>query len=517
MSDYTEPNNSEFTSGEQVILDIMSTVYPKLMTTSGSVLREVVVRPLAYVYAWLTANFNDMRKRTTMSYLRMSNATDDPVADAVASNYFVTRRAGVRSKGVVTVILNTETTQFDSGDTFNADGIALATPMRTIVMGSRFYVDNGVQYVPSIPYDTANGLYLANIPVYAVESGNIELAPGASVAVEFANSSIESVMLTSPVSGGRDVETDAELMARAEYNTASAGVGSYYGIKKKLANSPVDVLGLSIVAGEDGPMWRARYNTVGVSPGGYVDCYVKTYNQYAVDTLVQTITHDTPQTHHEVEIRDEAHAGLFAVTQLTVNGTPVTNYSVAFGSSLSGVPAAGARLSTLQTLILTFDTNASLQELQSSITVMYMPGVSAIQTFMDSDVNQFVGQSLLVKGAVPITVTLACKLEYNGTPDENVINGIKQCMAARVNAYPVGAEALNFSDLQDAVRTSYPEASIRLPCSMTGSLVLKDGSTAGMFSTAGVLNAGYPVSVTEWSRAVCYFSLIADNIRLELI
>ena len=52
MPDYIEPTSSDFNSAEQVMLDVLSSTYPKTQTKAGSTLRELLVRPLAYIYAW---------------------------------------------------------------------------------------------------------------------------------------------------------------------------------------------------------------------------------------------------------------------------------------------------------------------------------------------------------------------------------------------------------------------------------------------------------------------------------
>jgi hypothetical protein len=182
------------------------------------------------------------------------------------------------------------------------------------------------------------------------------------------------------------------------------------------------------------------------------------------------------------------------------------------------MPAEGARLSVYQTTSITFTTETETTSISDiAVTIMYMPGISAVQTYMDGSQNKFVGQSLMVKAAVPIVMTMACKLEYDGVPDDDVLAGIRRCIADRVNAYRVGAAAVNFSDLQKAVRTTYPKAELRIPCSMTGSLTLRDGSAVGLYSTSGVLDAKYPTLSTDWNPAICFYSLIAENIRLELI
>lgn len=517
MSDYIEPTQADFDNSEQAAMDLLATTYPKLLTKPGAALRELLVRPLAYVYSWLDVNTANRLNTATMAYLRNSQATENATADALASNYFVTRQEGSRSRGMITLVLQTSSVQIAAGSAFTVEGIRLVTERKIIAMGSEYTIISNIQYVPVIPYNTEEGTYVATIPVVAEDVGAVEIAPGGNVVMEFANAVIVDAMLTSPVSGGKDTETDAELMTRAEYNTANAGIGSYYGISKKISSSPIRVRSMNIIAGEDLPLYRARRNSTGINPGGYVDCHVKTYDQYALDTIVMSVTQETATVEHTIHIHDIAHAGLLAVCGVRVNGQSITDYSVEFGSTQDAMDARGARLSPYQDTLVSFSTASAVSSMEIGVDVAYMPGIYDIQTYMDSSSNRFIGQSLIIKAAVPIAVTLACKVYcVNGITNE-LADGIKSCIASCVNGMPVGTVQLNFSDLQKAVHTTYPDVDLRIPCSMTGRLFLRDGTVTGLYSTSGVLDAGYPVSETEWDPAICYFSLITDDIRLESI
>ena len=94
--------------------------------------------------------------------------------------------------------------------------------------------------------------------------------------------------MQSAITGGTEQETDAELMARCRYNTADAGIGSYNGLWRKLQKAPVNVSGLSVVAGEDPGVLRARWNNLSINPGGVIDCYVRTQAQSSKKTVQAT-------------------------------------------------------------------------------------------------------------------------------------------------------------------------------------------------------------------------------------
>ena len=334
----------------QSALDIMSTACPDIITKPGSAVRELVLRPIAYLYAWLVTAVSNIYDTYTIAYFSQSGATENPVADAVASNYFVTRRDGVRSQGVVTVIINTSAIQFGPDFIFTVGGVSVGVPKRIIASGSQYRDTDAALYVPVSPY--GDGTWCTAVPVLAITAGAIEIPAGTPVTGHTAHISIVEATLTSALTGGCNIETDAQLMARARYNTADAGVGSYYGMQKKLDRCPVKVYGFSLVSGEDDAAYRARYNSVNVNPGGYIDCYVKTQAQAANTTVALTGTY-TVGASCTLELTN-APAGPMTVTGLRVEGVPITRFNIIYDVYGTGESADGARLSKRQRTLVEF-------------------------------------------------------------------------------------------------------------------------------------------------------------------
>lgn len=517
MPDYVNPNKTEFDQAEQSLLDTMATAFPALLTKTGSVIRELVVRPMAYLYAWATGNTSSARETSSVEFLQNSQATENPVADLVAWNYFVSRRQGTRSKGVVTLITTSSIIQLTAGSTFSAQGQTLVTETQIIAMDTSYSISGNVTYVPIYPYSTADGTYITNIPVVASSVGAVEIPAGEPVTIGFGNTSIREAFLTSPITGGSNTETDAELMARARYSTAESGIGTYYGLKKKLDNAPVAVLDLGVSAGEDTLMSRARYNTVNINTGGFVDCYVKTQKQYSSALLSAEGVYDSDTQTYSAVFKNDQYAGLYGVTQVLANGETINSYTVSFESASPFMDGGGARLGTSQELVITFPYDTEEDSMLVTINAMYMPGLSALQSFLDADTNKYIGQDVQVKAAVPVTLRMDCVLKYNGTIQDDTLDNIKQAIADKVNSLPVGLQELNFSDIAESVITTYPEADLRLPCVISADMIMKDGSQDSFYSTSGLLNIAHPVSPDYWDAAVCFFSIVPSNIRIDVL
>ena len=528
MADYIAPTKTEFKNAEQVAVDVVSQAYPSIITKTGSVVRELVIRPLSYLMAWTKANVENDIRQYSVSYLKNSQLTVNPVADMVASNYFVERKQGTPAKGVVTLELSMPTLRIASGARFTVGGVLMYTEKQYLVTTDVLPDTESVGYIQAIPYGSN---WLASIPLVTVATGPTEVPLGVPVTLGFACSTLVDAYLTSPVTGGSGTETDAQLMVRAEYNTAESGIGSYYGLKKKLAKAPVTVTGLSVIAGEDAPLFRARNNSVGINPGGYVDCHVKTANQVSVGTIpdtpleiVGTTVNGVVSYHGEIELDPVKFPGFIRVNSLLVDGIYRDKYSVAYSTIDTNTTAEGARLSTKQkaTVMVTLENNGNTSvpitaTTATAVSVEYMPGLAQLQAYMDSDTEHFIGQDILVKAAVPVSVGITCAYYCARELDDDEIDDIKQTIVDYINTTEVGIGKINFSDIREACLNSHPDVTLRLPCVFTASVSLQDGMLDTFNSTSGILDITHNPTYNRWGYQICYFSACKDNVELSAV
>ena len=517
MADYIEPTKTDFENAEQVAIDVLTQADSSLLTKTGSVIRELVIRPAAYLLSWITGNIQNDLKQYSVSYLKTSQLTENPVADAVASNYFVTRRQGTPSKGIITLTLTDPTLRISIGAPFTVAGVPMCTPVQYLVLSSiadRQDTDTLV-YLRAIPYDDA---WIVNVPVVAVNAGRVELPVGSDVSVDFSCATLVDAELTSPVTGGTDTETDAELMKRAEYNTAEAGIGTYYGILKKMTKAPVAVAGLSVIAGEDKPLFRARYNSVNINPGGFVDCHVKTCNQAIIGYVDMTVTPTLADGVYTCScpITADICTGFIKVSSVIANGVLVEQFAVSYSSDDDNTNADGARLSVAQEATVTF-TAANASDVSTRIYLLYMPSIKELQQFIDKDTEHFIGQDTKIKAAVPVTVRFSCDVKSNNELTEDDLTNIKQTIVDYINNTNVGVGILNFSDIRAAVLTAFPQVDLRVPCVLSGEVVTKEGYLETFYSTAGILDITKSANSGYWGYQVCFFSACVENMRLNVL
>lgn len=520
MADYIEPTKTAFDNAEQVAIDVLSQADTNVITKAGSVVRELIIRPAAYLLSWITDNIKRDIKQYSVAYLKTSQRTENEIADAVASNYFVTRRPGTKSQGIITLTLSSPVLVLNAGSRFTVGGEPVCTPVMYYITN----VPNGqdtdsMVYIKAIPFGNR---YLANIPVVSVGLGSIEKPIGSAVYANFSCVTLVDAELTSPLTGGATAETDAHLMQRAEYNTAEAGIGTYYGLKKKMTKAPVIVDDISVIAGEDKPLFRSRHNSVNVNPGGYVDCHVKTCNQACVKAVTMTVTPTVDGNSYtcECQIDSGVCPGFITISSIVAGGRLVSSYTVTYGSDDVTMGAQGARLSANQSAIVTFTeegltlTNGAVEV---TLNMVYMPSIADIQEFMDKDTEHFIGQDIKVKAAVPMPLHLDFNVKSADTLSEDDITGIKQAIVDYVNSTPVGVGIINFSDIRLAVLSLFPNVDLRLPCTISADMYTTDGHIDTFYSTTGVLDTTKSANATYWGYQLCFFSCCRDNVRLNIL
>jgi hypothetical protein len=259
-------------------------------------------------------------------------------------------------------------------------------------------------------------------------------------------------------------------MQRAEANTATAGIGTYYGLVKKFAAAPVAVKGLAAVAGDDQPLFRSRYNNMNINPGGYVDCHVKTANQPTTE-LVSFDCELVQDTHtYKGTLPTNATAtkiaGFYRVDSLIVDGEPISEFTVTYGhNDNSIVNDAGARLSIDQIATVRFELTRDTYptDITATMSVTYMPGIFELQQYIDGDREHFIGQDIKVKAAVPVTVCMDCVARASRTLTDQEEAYLKQVIADYINGIEVGTAELNFSNIRKVAAEAVPFVDLQLP------------------------------------------------------
>jgi len=180
----------------------------------GSANRDITIKAIAYVFAYLEAERQAVRKRQSLRELAVLEADEsvDDAVDALLSNWYLTRKTGgvTRTPAVLHFSRSTDVT---------------LTPT------TRFFKSSTRAFTPDITLPTvypasdlrpswdANGVvtgYTLNVSFVAQETGaNYNIAPGRFVSADTFNPFFLYAENTVEGAGGYDKETTAALLERA--------------------------------------------------------------------------------------------------------------------------------------------------------------------------------------------------------------------------------------------------------------------------------------------------------------
>jgi len=205
---------SVVTAAESLLVQVMRDKYPSENWSPNSALRDLVVRTLAYGLAYLDTTKDYVLERSNVANLsNLEDAAAIAAADALLSNFFITRNTGDASSGVITVYLSKKvdvlvksSTRFfkTSSDPFHittqVDTVFPATQLHTVTDGD----GNELEYWFNLPVTSDEDDAPATIPAGIWESWT-----------PF-NAYVSRVENLVDFSNGVGVETNEAFIARAK-------------------------------------------------------------------------------------------------------------------------------------------------------------------------------------------------------------------------------------------------------------------------------------------------------------
>ena len=513
-----QPTQTQFTQAESSLTNLMQDYSAELDTKKGSVVRELIIRPFAYLYAKVDDVLSNWIRETSVAYLSKSTEISDSIADYVASNYFVTRKQGSYATGVVTLTCSQAEVRINTDTNFLVDSHSFSTQKTYIATLSPAESTDTVGYLQMYQI---NGTYKVNVPVQADTAGTLEIPAGVQVDITGYIAGAQSAELLSPITGGSNTETDAEMMARCK-DRCGAAIGTVEAIRTKMQEAPVTVISCSALGSAEPGCFRSRYNNLAVPYGGAVDVYVKTANQGVVaDISVDELESDSNSNlYFELTSADfPEYAGICRILQIEKQGSDSTatvgRYTVEYLSSNFAISDMGARNTLYQKVRVTFEDLSASDPLL--VTAEYMPGVKELQSYMDSTYGKYLGQDCLVKAAVPATVKLKCQLYVQSELTDTQLQDIKTFIAAQINSKYVGDYNLNMDLIAEKVQAAYPEIKLRLPYTISVGLPMTNGGYYTFNTTDGTASLLYRKESYFWAAGAYFFSTTPDYIQLQVI
>lgn len=462
---------------------------PEVDFSIGTVLYDLLVKPAAITFAAQETDLDALRNSMSLLQVLQDPTAPESSVDNLLSNYNVVRRTGSRGTGLINFYVSTTQNVYVSETAVITCGSTQLNPTKSYVgvFGEILTQDTeDVSYVQMRQFD--ENTYVFSIEATTIENTDTTLSPGQSCSISIQNSYIRRVEVGSTITGGSVEETNEELLIRAATSINSKVTTGRNNIQSLLEgnNSGVDVLDVGVFGMGDSEQLRDKANVAGIGTGGRVDVYCTTsaVPSFATVTLPGTKSSDGVWS---IPIPRETYAGAYGVTEVR-NGTRIYNAELTqvLGYELDDnapfiTEPIHARYSKYQTLTVQFtatDIDESISELDFEVDVLFMPGLNTLQEYMQgADIRSYAFDTL-VKGTIPVLVSVAATVEYAQGVTPPTIATLQQAVSDEINLQRMRVASLESSKVVYAIRDEFSAGEVRMPVTLSGRIFLPDGTTA---------------------------------------
>lgn len=481
----------------------------------GSVIRELVVRPMAEIVAGAEAS---LWKAGAFSGLLEAADLPAGTVDNLASNLRVVRRSGDFATGMFRVYMpSSVAVTLPAGTVFTVSGLTATTanPITTYTGDSVPGDANRVFFAKM--RRVSDSRWYFDVPVVMDVAGPASVSAGAVVSVNRAPRGMVECVVSSPVTGGGADEDNAALAARA-MDSGEAAVPSGTTHIKAAVSGELDLgTGDIGVAGcGDAFLLRGRSPLTGVASGGAADIYVRA-SGLPSDRAVQ-VSMSASNGAWVAHIDPEDAAGVAEVVSVATDeweasGSALSvSYGVAPGGSALRVDTpAQARLGTYQMIQIaatgplpasgTVEGRVVLRGFQgiSAVQDMFLPGGKLHSPFLD----------VAVKAAAPLFLSMSVKSGRALSDDER--SALASSIGARVSALPVGSSRVDASLVVDAFAEVVPDTRPVFP------VVMRASSGVDGFKWVSGMDCGFvqaPPDNELYHSASRVWCCGADNVKV---
>lgn len=417
------------------------------------------------------------RLRRSLSLLEVSedpSLAEDRVVDALLSNYGLTRRQGARGRGNATLVVR-ESTPFvvPAGTSFTANGNTYSADLAIIALSPGSQITNSS--LQRLLVDRGDSTYEFSLPLTADEVGTAgNLRQSTSLVPDFAQSRFVAAFVTADFTGGRDVETTEDLLARQATAYAAPVAGGPAQLVSLIKSQPAfaDTLHYSIVGAGDPAMTRDQHSIFPGSHGGRIDVYARTAATPLATRLRRSCTllaHRGSRGVWQFSLPASLVPGFYEVLAIRRPADPTDSAgfvpevdSRGFEFPETGwrpdiVYAAEAVYSPYQSALIRFEDNLTNHTAKAVYTteeyvidVSAMPQIAELQAFLSDYAVRYHGSDLLVRGAVPCRVRVNFSLLRSPGVSSPEIAPLQTAIANAINSLDFPGE-LYQSQILDAI------------------------------------------------------------------
>lgn len=376
---------------------------------------------------------------------------DTETVDAVLSNWGITRGAGAKATGSITIVVNTNTTTIiASGAVFTASGLQFISNQAFVAKAAAANVTTASDRLLT---QLDDGMWAFSIDVTAAQIGSAyQVAKNTTMTPASPPLNFVKAYAATDFSGGINPDTNQTMMLRQQEGFAMKAVSGPVTMNAALRAVPAfaNVVTTSVIGFGDAEMLRDKHTIFPIAVGGKCDWYVRTTEQPQRISLSKTAVlvaidpadnygiwqfsitrNDYPGFYDVTAIRlpSSASLGTFTITQET-RANDLTQLAPGFIPDIANV-AEGA-YSRYQVATIQFKDNRTLtagltvgtSEQTYAVEVRGLPLIGEIHDYMSSRNVRFRSGDILVKAPVPCFLQLSVSIQVqpgDTVPDTSVI------------------------------------------------------------------------------------------------
>lgn len=414
----------------------------------GSSVRDIMVKPLLTIMYPFVTQLEYIRSQ--LSFKNIETLSLDN-ADALAANFFIYRDYGGKASGVIRLFMK------------DATSITIPAELRFTNGSLNYYTTSEVTFSGeevALNYD--NGLYYVDALIEAENEGaeyNVE-ANQITTAGALTPTNVVTVTNPFPVTGGRAIETNAELKEKVKTGIAVRDLVTTKGIKTVLDQEFVWIKEVTPIGFRDPEMTRDTLN--GKHIGGKIDIYVKPTNiteDYFDVEAAEPIIHISNSTIGKCPI--------YKITGIEVTEFGDTTEEWLTPKDYTILPSdPDTRFSIYEK----FDVQISDDFVGSDLRVhlKYCPEISVLQSWLLNSDNRVVCASLWAKIYRPcfVSMSIVVTLPYIDSVKETFAKEIKTKIESYIYGL-TGGQQVKSSDIVD-ICYSYGASKVDLPIYLNG-------------------------------------------------
>ncbi len=422
MSEITlnDISDEQFSAAELSVISALRSAYPNLDLRLGTVLRSLLVMPDAALAALNLARIDRLGASMSLKRLEDGGDVDQAVLSSVLANFNIIRSVGTKATGVVKVrVVDGRTYVLEPGFSFSTiSGLTFSTVEKITARRDAVAGDGYVRL-----FDNNDGTYYFLVNVEASDIGSkYNIQSGTQLSATSYLYGFVSATANAAFSAGTDGETVENAKNRIPIELSHRGMSNKRAIEAQLRDrfdtTETPIVAVSVKGYGDSGMTRDRHNVFGVAVGGHVDVYVKTSEYPHVSCYVKTGTLSGTGTY---ELDDVESDGMYAVSGISdTAGAQIGSYEfeetrkIAVGAAaplhdIDETANDHVRTKWQTSTIVVTGVPAATATRDFYVTVYDMPGISAIQDFVDSHDVKSVCSDVVVKSPALCLVSVSGK------------------------------------------------------------------------------------------------------------